>query len=61
MKVPAEEQLRCVTRELSMRKYVYPRLVTEGKMSQRKADEEIAAMSAVVDTLRERAEVERLL
>jgi len=46
------EQIRCVEREISMRRRVYPRFVTTGKMTAPKADEEIACMEQVLRTLR---------
>lgn len=45
------EQIRCVQREIAMRRSVYPRLIQSGKMKQGTADREIAAMEAVVQTL----------
>lgn len=38
-----------------MRESVYPRRVADGKMSQKKADHEIGAMRAALETLRELA------
>lgn len=46
------EQIACVEAEIKMRRYVYPRRVADKKMSQAKADKEIAAMEAVLATLR---------
>ena len=46
-----ERQIECVQRELNMRRNVYPGRVAIKKMSQNKADEEIAAMEAVLGTL----------
>jgi hypothetical protein len=46
------EQIRCVGREISMRKTTYPRWVYAGKMSAPKAEEEIACMEQVLRTLR---------
>jgi hypothetical protein len=43
--------LRCVNREINMRTKVYPKWVERGSMTQKKADEEIATMKAVRDTL----------
>jgi signal recognition particle subunit SEC65 len=45
------DQLRCVNREINMRTKVYPKWVERGSMTQKKADEEIATMKAVRDTL----------
>ena len=47
-----EQQIACVEREVKMRHRVYPRWVEAGRMTQKKADEEIAAMEAVLVTLR---------
>lgn len=46
-----EEQISCVKREISMREKVYPRWVHAQKMSQHKADTELALMRAVLKTL----------
>lgn len=56
MTVSMTEQIKCVEREISMRKRVYPRLVKNGKMKQEQADFELAAMEAVLDTLNEKSE-----
>lgn len=45
------DQLACIRREIGMRKRVYPRWVATQKMTQAKADAEIAAMEAVLATL----------
>ena len=45
------DQCRCVEREIKMRESVYPRWVASGKMSQGRADREIAMMRAVLKTL----------
>ena len=49
--VTIEEQVACVEREVKLRKRVYLRWVGEGRMTQAKADAEIAAMEAVLATL----------
>lgn len=59
--VPLARQIECVERELRMRRDVYGRRVADGKMKQRKADEEIEAMDAVLATLREVESKERLI
>lgn len=46
------EQISCVQREIQMRQRVYPRRVAAKAMSQRQADRELAAMEAVLETLR---------
>lgn len=45
------EQIQAVERELAMRRKVYPRRVADRKMTQAKADREIAAMEAIHTTL----------
>ena len=46
-----DQQIECVSREIGMRQRVYPGWVKAGRMSQTKADHEIAAMQAVLTTL----------
>lgn len=43
------QKLRCVERELKMRKKVYPRWVRNGNMAADQADYEIAVMTEVVN------------
>lgn len=45
------EQIACVSREIAMRERVYPRWVESGRMTQEKADQELATMRAVRATL----------
>ena len=45
-------QIACVEREIVMRRQVYPRQVGQGKMKQATADLQIAAMEAVLLTLK---------
>lgn len=52
MIISLQEQIACVQREIGMRERVYPRWVEAKRMSQEKADKEIAAMKAVLETLR---------
>lgn len=49
--IPLSRQRRCARRELAMRHKVYPRLVANKRMTQEEADEELAEMQAIVDTL----------
>lgn len=49
--VPLKEQANAARREVAMRRRVYPRWVAAKKMPQAKADAEIAAMEAIVETL----------
>jgi hypothetical protein len=44
-------QIEAVKREIGMRKRVYPNWVANRKLTQVKADYEIAAMAAVLETL----------
>jgi hypothetical protein len=46
-----ERQVKCLKREIAMRKNVYPQWVRSGRMDQEQADEEIAAMTAALHTL----------
>lgn len=50
--VSLARQLEAVEREIKQRARVYPRLVADKKMTQAFADEETAAMRAVLATLR---------
>jgi hypothetical protein len=47
-----DQQIACVTREITYRERVYARRVAAGKMTQRLADRELHAMKAVLDMLR---------
>lgn len=49
--IPLERQIACVERELAQRRRVYARRVAEQKMTREFAADEIAAMSAVLETL----------
>jgi len=51
MAVQLSDQIACVKREIAMRERAYPRWVGGGKMTQQKADQELAAMKAVGETL----------
>lgn len=51
--VSIDRQIECVERELRQRAHVYPRRIEAGKMTQAKADEEVACMKAVAATLRD--------
>lgn len=44
-----QNKLECAKRELAMRMRVYPKWVDSGRMSQDKADHEIAVMAAIVE------------
>lgn len=47
-----DEQIKAVIRELGFRERVYPGWVAKGKMKQAEADYQIAAMKAVLETLK---------
>ncbi len=56
--VSLNRQIECIEREIRYRRYVYPKRVAAGKLSQAKADDEIAVMEAIVKTLRSLKEKE---
>jgi len=60
MSISIGEQLACAKREVAMRKGLYPKWVAGERMTQAKADQEIAAMEAIVATLEREAARERL-
>jgi hypothetical protein len=51
MTVSIQEQLKCAQREAAMRRNVYPKWIAARRMTQEKADAEIAAMEAIAATL----------
>jgi hypothetical protein len=57
----ATEKLDCINREIKMRRRVYPRWVAEGRMTQEKANSEIACMEAIAQDYEKQAQGERLL
>ena len=59
--VPISAQIKCVERELTFRRRVYARRVSQGKMTQHKADEELQAMGAVLCTLQNIEASQRLI
>lgn len=42
------DKIKCLRRELAMRRSAYPRWVKTGRMDQREADREIEVMSAIL-------------
>lgn len=46
------DKLACAEREVKMRHRAYPRWIADGRMSQDKANAEIAVMSAIADDYR---------
>lgn len=55
------DKLKCVERELRLRKKVYPRWVAEGRMTQQQAEHEIDCMQAIVTDYDKIVHGERLL
>lgn len=49
--ITLEQQIAAVARELGMRRAAYPRFIEQRRLTQAKADFEIAAMEAVLRTL----------
>jgi hypothetical protein len=49
--VSYDDMIACAKRELAMRKRVYPRWVADDRMTQDKADKEIAHMTAILEHL----------
>lgn len=59
--IPLDEQIACVKREIAMRERVYPKWVASKRMTQAKADSELAAMRAVLRTVEGVARADLLL
>lgn len=57
----AKEKLDAAQREIRMRRRVYPRRVSEQRMTQQLADREIALMEAIAKDYEEQAAKERLI
>jgi hypothetical protein len=55
------DKLRCVERELAMRRRVYPRWVEIGQMSAKQAEYEIKVMEAIVADYRKIVVGDRLI
>lgn len=51
MSVSLADQLKCAKRELALRRSAYPKWVTAKRINPLKAENEIAAMAAIVATL----------
>lgn len=49
--ISLEKQIACAKRELALRRNVYPNRVRHGVMNPNRADEEIAAMAAILANL----------
>lgn len=50
--IPLAAQIDCVKREIAMRERVYPRWIESKKIAPQRAEKEIAAMRAVLATLK---------
>lgn len=61
MTVSIDEQISCVQREVGLRRRIYPNRVMTGRMSKQRAEREIAAMEAVLETLEHQEVRERLV
>jgi hypothetical protein len=48
-----DDLIKCAIREAGMRKRVYPKWVSDGRMTQDKADWETECMEAIVQKLKE--------
>ncbi len=59
VQVSIERQIGAAKRELAYRRHVYPRLITNGKMTQAKAATEIQIMKSIVATLEQVRDKER--
>lgn len=51
--VPLPDQIKCVSREIALRKACYPKWISSGKMKPTEALKELSAMQAVLETLQE--------
>lgn len=60
-RVSIYDQIACVEREIAMRRRAYPRWIEQGRMTPQKSAQEIAAMEAVLETLRGIEKSERLI
>jgi hypothetical protein len=54
----ATDKRKAITRELSFRRYVYPRRVEAKKMTQEQADQQIGVMEAIEADYKRQAEAE---
>lgn len=50
--IPLEAQIKCVEREITFRRRVYARRISQGRMSEVFADQQIKLMEAVLETLK---------
>ena len=47
--ITTADKIKCLRREIAMRKNVYPKWIESGRMTQEAADREIAVMQAIHD------------
>lgn len=50
--IPLEAQIKCIEREITFRRRVYARRISNGRMSEIFADQQIKLMEAVLETLK---------
>lgn len=53
LEINIQDEIACVEREIKMRERVYPRWVSEKKMTQEKSDREISLMKVVLKRLQD--------
>jgi hypothetical protein len=56
--ITAHDKLKCVERELALRRKVYPRWISEGRMTHRDARYELDVMAEIAEDYRKLAEDE---
>jgi hypothetical protein len=56
--ITAHDKWKCAERELAMRRRVYPKQITAGRLTMREARYEIDLMAAIAEDYRQLAEVE---
>ena len=57
MTITDQDKLACAEREVKMRRRVYPRWIAAGKMTQAKADHEIAVMESIAEDYRKKTDL----
>lgn len=60
-RIPIEDQVKAIEREIGYRARVYPRLVQSGRMTANDARKQTLTMQAVLETLQGIAEKGRLI
>lgn len=61
MAFTTDELIREAQRELRQREHVYPRLIGQGRLTQKQADRQMALQREIIDRLRELDAGERLI